>query len=373
MGPKNILFVAISLGEGGTEKVITDIITHLDSKKYEISLALFEQKGHYLPLIPDYVRIYNLKKKSRYGFFKLIFLSSGLFKKVKPDVVISFLAYANVVVLIAKLLSGCKFTLIINERTYLSYATLHQRLSRIKYLLYRFLFNRADFIVVPSVDMKKDLLKEFNTSQDKIRIIYNPVDLDKIKKLKKEEIEDSRIKACQSYIVAVGRLEGVKGYTYLLEAYSRIYKKIDEKLVILGTGEDEEKLRSLASKLGIRDHVVFMGFQKNPYKFMNRASIFVLSSLLEGFPNVILEAMACGVPVISTDCLSGPREIITSGQSGILVPPANAEALSKAMLSLLRDENLQEKFSKEGEKRVEDFRIDKILPQFEELFQARPL
>ena len=101
---------------------------------------------------------------------------------------------------------------------------------------------------------------------------------------------------------------------------------------------------------------------------MNRASLFVLSSLWEGFPNVLLEAMACGVPVISTDCPSGPGEIITNSINGILVSSGNEKALAEAMLSLLKDENLRKKFSKENKKRVEDFRIEKILPKYEELF-----
>jgi glycosyltransferase involved in cell wall biosynthesis len=253
-------------------------------------------------------------------------------------------------------------------RIYLSHATSNTRLSRIKYLLYKFLFNFADFIVVPSIDIKEDLEKKLNIIKKKIKIIYNPIDLKKIMKLKEEEIKELRIKR-KPFLLTVGRLTKAKGYPYLLRAYSRIYKEIDEKLLILGIGQDEEKLKSLVNELGIQEHVLFLGFQKNPYKFMNRASIFVLSSLWEGFPNVILEAMACGVPVISTDCPSGPREIITNDKNGILVPPADEKALAEAMLNLLINKNLRKHFSIEGKKKAEDFRIDRILPQYEELFR----
>jgi len=221
---------------------------------------------------------------------------------------------------------------------------------------------------VPSIDLKKDLEKKFNIIKKKIEIIYNPIDSEKIMKLKEEEVEDLRIKGCKSFIIAVGRLTKQKGYPYLLRAYSRICKEIYEKLIILGTGEDEEKLKSLVNELGIRDSVFFLGFQKNPYKFMKRASLFVSSSLWEGFPNVILEAKALGVPVISTDCHSGPSEIITNGKNGILVPPADEKALSEAMLNLLKNKNLRRRFSIKGKKRAEYFSIEKILPQYEELF-----
>jgi len=354
--------------EGGAERVITNIITHLDNKKYEISLALFEKKGSYLSQIPEYVKVYDLKKKSRYSFLKLILRLGRLFRKSRPNTVVSFMAYTNIVVLLAKFLPGCRFNLVTSVRTYLSYATLHEKLSKIKYFLYKFLFNYADFIVVPSSGVKKDLEKTFNIIQRKIKIIYNPIDLKKIMKLKEEEVEDLRIKACKSFILSVGRLTKQKGFPYLLRAYSRIYKEIDEKFVILGTGEDQEKLKSLVNELGIREHIFFLEFKKNPYKFMNGASIFVLSSVWEGFPNVVLEAMACGVPVISTDCPSGPSEIIINGKNGMLVPPGDEEALGRAIYKLLKDEKLRIKFSIEGKKRAEDFRIENILPQYEELF-----
>jgi len=353
--------------EGGAERVITNIMTHLDKEKYEISLVLFEKIGPYLYQIPDYVKLYDFKKKSRYSFLKLILNLNRLFRKVKPNTVVSFMAYTSVVVLMAKFISGCRFNLVTSVRTYLSHVTSNIRLSRIRYFLYKSLFNYADFIVVPSAGVKKDLEKKFNIIQKKIKIIHNPIDLKKIMKLKEEEVKDVRIKE-KSFLLTVGRLTKAKGHPYLLRAYSRINEEVEEGLLILGTGEDEEKLKSLVNELGIQERVLFLGFQKNPYKFMNRASIFVLSSLWEGFPNVLLEAMVCGVPIISTDCPSGPSEIITNGKNGILVPPADEKTLADAMLTLLKDENLRNKFSKNGKRRAEVFRIEEILPQYEELF-----
>lgn len=364
---KKILFVIPSLVGGGAEHIITNIITHLDNKKYEISLVLFEKKGPYLSQIPDYVEIYDLKKRNRYSFFKLILLLSSLFIKLRLNTVVSFMTYTNVLVLIAKFISCCRFNLVISVRNYLSHDILNVRFRRIRSFSYKFLFNHADFVVVPSKAMKQDLEKNFNVIQRKIKIVYNPIHLNKLMKLKEDEIKNIRIKE-KSFLLTVGRLTKQKGYPHLLRAYSSIYKEIDEILILLGTGEDEEKLKSLADDLGIQDRVQFLGFQKNPYKFMNRASIFVLSSIWEGFPNVLLEAMACGVPVISTDCSSGPRELITNGKNGILVPSEDEEKLAGAILTLLKDENLRKKLSEEGKKRAEDFRIEKIFPQYEELF-----
>jgi glycosyltransferase involved in cell wall biosynthesis len=364
---KKLLFAIPSLVEGGTEKVLTNILGHLDKKNYRISLVLFEKKGPYLSQIPEHVKIYDLKKEGRYSFLKLILRLSRLFRKLNPNTVVSFMAYTYIIVLFAKVISGCKFKFITSVRTYLSYATQHSKFSTIRYFFYKSFFNSADFIIVPSKGIKKDLVKNFNVVKKKIKVIYNPIDLNKIMELKQEELEDTRIKE-RSFLLSIGRLTKAKGYPYLFRAFSRIHNEIKEKLLILGTGEDEEALKSLAIELGIHDGVYFLGFQNNPYKFINMASIFILPSIWEGFPNVILEAMACGVPVISTDCPSGPNEIITNGKNGMLVPPADEEKLADAILTLLRNENIRKKFSEEGIRRVEEFRIEKIIPQYEELF-----
>ncbi|MHA1410840.1 MAG: glycosyltransferase, partial [Candidatus Odinarchaeia archaeon] len=128
------------------------------------------------------------------------------------------------------------------------------------------------------------------------------------------------------------------------------------------------KLESLALELSINKLVDFVGFKSNPYSWIAKADLFVLASDTEGFPVVILEAMACGVPIISTDCLSGPNEIITNGKNGILVPVDNEKVLKDQMLNLLNDQNLRKMFSIEGKKRAENFRIEKILQEYEELF-----
>lgn len=362
---KKLIFIIPSLVGGGAEKVLIEIIGHLDAEKYAISLVLFEKKGVHLLAIPDYVKIYDLKKKNRYNFFKIILLLARLFREIEPDTTLSFMSYTNIIAILSKFLSGRKFKLVISIHIYLVLQLLYARSRKIKEFFYRRLFNYANFIIVPSVGIKSHLVKVFNLKQERIKIIYNPIDLFKIDKLEKEGLDND---ALGKYILAVGRLTKQKGYPYLLRAYSLIYKGIKEKLVILGEGEDEKKLRQLAKDLGIQERILFLGFQNNPYKFMKNASVFILSSLWEAFAIVIVEAMACGVPAISTDCPSGPSEIIINGKNGILVPPADEKAMAEAMLSLLKDENLRKKFSREGKKRAKDFKIEKILPKYEELF-----
>lgn len=359
------MFVIPSLVGGGAEKMLVDIINHLDVNRYEMSLVLFEKKGTHFLSIPSHVKIYDLNKKNRYSFLKLIFRLAGLFKKIEPDVTLSFLSYANIIAILSKFLSKLKFNLIITEHTHLSSALLYARCCRIKSFLYKALFNYANFIVVPSLGIRQHLIEAFNLGQKRIKTINNPIDLAKIHKLKDEDLDKNGL---EKYILAAGRLTKQKGYPYLLKAYSLISKDVQEKLIILGEGEDEKKLKQMAKDLGVQEKVLFLGFQKNPYKFMKNASIFVLSSLWESFAIVLVESIACGTPVISTDCPSGPNEIITNGVNGILVPSADEKTLAKVMLSLLRDKELRKKLSEQGRKRAEDFRIEKILPRYEELF-----
>jgi len=362
---KKIMFVIDSLVEGGAEKVLVDLINHLDADKYVIFLVLFEKKGVNLSAVSDCVKIYDLKKKSRYSFLRLVFQLTKLYKKIKPDSVLSFMAYSSLISILAKLLSRCRLNLVISVRSHLSTNLPDARCRRIKKFLYKKTFKYSNCIVVPSLGVKQDLVETYKLNSEKIKIIHNPINIDEIDCFKNLNFGKDKL---EKYILAVGRLEREKGYSYLLRAYSLICRRIEEKLVILGTGEDKAELKQLTEDLGILEKVLFLGFQKNPYKFMNGASLFVLSSLSESFALVIPEAMACGVPVISTDCPSGPREIITNGNNGILVPPANEKILAEAMLSLLRDKNLRKQFSIEGKKRAKDFRIEKILPQYEKLF-----
>ena len=139
-------------------------------------------------------------------------------------------------------------------------------------------------------------------------------------------------------------------------------------MVILGVGEDQKMLETLSENLGLTDRIIFAGFQKNPYKFMKNASLFVLSSLWESFGVVLCEAMLCGVPIVSTDCPSGPGELITNEVNGLLVKTCDVPGLANAMDRVLNNENDAEKFTKEGLKKAYSLNIYNIIPLYEDLF-----
>ena len=170
-------------------------------------------------------------------------------------------------------------------------------------------------------------------------------------------------------ILAVGRLTKAKDYPTLLRAFALISKKKKVRLVILGEGEERKSLKNLVRGLDISENIAFLGFQKNPYKYMQKANIFVLSSKREGFPNVLVEAMACGVSVVSTDCQSGPNEIIKNGENGVLVPVGDEKTLAETETTSRGACVQREKFWIEGKRKAQDFTAEKSIKEYEKLFE----
>jgi len=367
---KKILFVIPSLVCGGAEKVIVNLINYLDKSRYEILLVLFERKVDYLKDLTPFCRVVFLNKKHRWDFFVLFFKLWKIVADYKPDVILSSLYYANIITVITSLFFKKEFKLILSEHSYPSKYLAKARCGRLKKCLMRFTYKRADKIVTVSKGIENLLEREFNIDPRKMKAIYNPISIKEIREKSKEEVvhpffRDSKAQV----IIGVGRLTEQKRFDRLLKAVSLVMKQ--EKnvyLLVLGKGELRSELEELASIFNINKCIDFVGFQPNPYAWISRADVFVLSSDWEGLPNVIIEAMACSTPVISTDCLSGPNEIIVNGTNGMLVKRADEKALAESILILLRDKSSRERFSVAGRKRAEDFSIKKILSQYEDLF-----
>lgn len=367
-----IAFFLPTLEGAGTERNVVNLVNNLDRKKYIISLVLGKVKGVFISEILKDVLIIDLNASYTLRlFFKLI----RYFHKEQPDIFVSAFPHINIVSIMARSFSKTKTKIVVTEQSITSLlSTTARTFSRklvarffLPYLM-RFIYPLAEAIICVSKGVGKDLLKIIHNS-DKIRIIYNPIINKKIYKLAEEPIDHfwfSNLKI--PIIIMVGRLTKAKDYPNLLRAFSLVTQKKPARLVILGEGLEEKKIKLFAHKLGLSDNILFLGFQRNPYKYMKKAKVFVLSSFHEGFGNVIVEAMACGTPVVSTNCKSGPSEIIEDGENGILVPVADQKALAKAILRVLDNPSLAYKFSEQGKKRVEHFSIEKSVKKYEEIF-----
>lgn len=367
---KKIIFVIPSFAGGGAERILVNILKYLNRQKFLPKVITFEPKNDYV--IPKDIEIICLNKKNKIDFFKLLFLISKYIKLENPNLVVSFLDYANYLVLLSKKIFNLKPPVIISERNAPDENLSNQRYKEIKKFLIKMSYKLASGIICVSNGVKNSLRERYNLAEDKCFVVYNGIDLEEVKLKSLENVDEpffSWIKEKIPIITACGRLSIQKNYPLLMRCFKKILNYIDARLVIIGKGELEMFLKNYVRELGIENKVLFLGFQHNPFKYIAKSTVFVLSSLWEGFPNVLLEAMACGVSVVSTDCPFGPNEIIVNGKNGILVPNNDESALSTALISVLKDESLRKKLVNKALESVEKFKIENMVSNYEKIFE----
>jgi len=212
-------------------------------------------------------------------------------------------------------------------------------------------------------------LFEFGLPSQKVRLIQNPLDIKEIDRLKERDVSE-KFNGERFNIVARGRLCEQKGFSCLIRALEKVNKEYSKAHVyILGKGPLESKLKQLAKELHLEKKVHFLGFKNNPYKYIAHADLFVMSSLWEGLPGVLLEALACEVPIVSTDCKTGPREILQDGKYGELVSIKDSEALAEKIIYLLEHPETRKEYSQKGRERVGGFDAQKISKEYESFFR----
>ena len=276
-------------------------------------------------------------------------------RTVRPDVVLSFIHRMNIVTLLAVL--GFRMPVIVSER---SDARKH-RIGPFWSAVRRLLYPKAQAVVVQSDAMRR--WAETIISKDKVYVIPNPVML--------PAGSSDTVSPSGFTVVAMGRLGYEKGFDLLLRAFEKcVVEHPDWSLVILGEGPKRGGLTELATKLGIEDRVRMPGLVREPAAVLRGASMFVLSSRYEGFPNALLEAMACGVPAVSFDCPSGPIEIVRDGVDGLLVPPEDVDALSAAMKRLMSDESERRRLALRAPEVLQRFGVEKVMEAWEAVIQG---
>jgi glycosyltransferase involved in cell wall biosynthesis len=202
--------------------------------------------------------------------------------------------------------------------------------------LVKFWYPRADWVVAVSRGVQRDLLRYTRVSPERVALIYNPTYTHRLLELREQPVEHPWFAPGEPPVVlGVGRFYPQKDFATLLRAFAKVRANRLVRLVILGEGPLRSELEALAHQLGITEHVSMPGFVENPFAYMRRAAVFVLPSQYEGLPNVLIQAMACGCPVVSTNCPSGPEDILDNGKYGHLVPVGDAEAMARAILRVL--------------------------------------
>ena len=349
---------------GGAERVMLALANGLAEKDILVDLVLNKVDGSYLKDASEKINIVSLD--SSRALLSILPLAKYL-RKEKPDAILSAMNYVNIVTVMAHLASGSNTKVIVSEHNNLteSKKELSFIKGRILTSLMSWAYRKANGIVAVSNGVADALTNELKIDRNKITTIYNPIFSEDLIKRSQELILHPWInKTAPPLILGVGRLDPQKDFKTLIHAFKQVLEKKDCNLIILGEGELRPELEKLIKSLNLDDNVQLPGFVDNPYAWMSHADLFVLSSIREGFGNVIVEAMACGTPIVSTDCPSGPSEILEKGLWGDLVPPGNADLLAQAIINTV-DNPIQ----KDITTRAKFFSADKAVNHYLDIFQ----
>ena len=335
MTAQRVAIYVPSLGGGGAERMMVTLANAFADRGLSVDLVLANTQGPYLQNVSPAVRIVDLRST------RVMTSLPGLvhyLRRERLQAMLSALNHANVIAIIARSLSRVRLRLVVSERSTLSPSRpLLFRELLIPWMI-RWFYPRADKVVCVSQGVADDLIETIGLPPEKLSVVYNPVVSDVLIEKSRAALDHAWFEPSEPpVILGVGRLTVQKDFAVLLRAVAQVRAVRPVRLVILGEGELRSTLERLAQELGIAADVLMPGFVANPFPWMRRAALFVLSSLWEGLPGVLIEAMACGTPVVSTNCQSGPEEILENGRWGRLVPVGDANALAQAIDATLGD------------------------------------
>jgi len=345
-----------SLCGGGAERVMVTLANGFSARGYAVDLVLASADGPYLKDVAMEVRVVDLRA-SRVAL-SLPGLVSYL-RRERPVSMLSAMGHANVIAIAAQYLARVPTRVIVSERANFSRTKSH--ITSFSHLILgwfmKIAYPLANGIVAVSTGVAEDLVMSIGLTRSHVDVVYNPVVTDELYRKASMNLYHPWLAPGQPPVVlGAGRLEPQKDFATLIEAFAKLRRERDVRLMILGEGALRNSLEKQVQALGLEASVCFLGFMDNPFVYMRHAALFVLSSIYEGLPNALIQAMACGTPVVSTDCPSGPAEILEDGKWGRLVPVRDANALAYAMTA-----TLDEKVHPEVATRAAEFNVERAV------------
>jgi glycosyltransferase involved in cell wall biosynthesis len=307
----------------------------LAGRGFAVDLVLASAQGPYLQDVAPAVRVVDLKARRVASSLPALV---RYLRRERPVALLSALNHANVIALLARAAAGGETRVVVSEHSHCSMAlrNAESRRGRMIGRFMRWTYPRADGVVAVSAGVADDLAQAIDLPRARIAVVYNPVVTPAVLEQSVAELHDPWFAAGEPpVILGAGRLTLQKDFPTLIRAFALLRRTRPARLLILGEGELRAELEALVGELRLAGDVRLPGFVDNPFAYMRRSDLFVLSSTWEGFGNVLVEAMACGTPVVSTDCPSGPAEVLEHGKWGRLVPVGDVEALADAMLATL--------------------------------------
>jgi len=371
-----------SLSGGGAERVVSYLVSFCVQMNIEVHLILMNDTIDYE--LPPNLNIHYIEKsaadeKGVLKALKIPLLAYKYFKMVKKLQLthsLSFLTRPSFINVISGKLTSYRYKIIVNERAHPSLQYSYKGFqSSFNKAMIRLLYKKADIVISNSFGNAEDLLTNFNVPQTKMKVIHNPISIERISTIEpKKTMFDS-----ESFnIITLGRLDIGKNHEMLIRSVHQLQNP-SVRLYIYGYGDLESYLQQLIDELKLNEKVKLMGFDPNPYQYLKSADLFIFGSNHEGFPNVLLEAMACGLPILTTNCQSGPNEIMKLKEVkndlmitdyGILVPIKNTDLMAKGIKYFMENPDYSDKCKLNGSKRVLDFEKNQILKEYLEIIKT---
>ncbi|WP_111682649.1 glycosyltransferase [Winogradskyella tangerina] len=369
-----------SLSGGGAERVVSYLVTYCIQNNIDVHLILMNPGIKYD--IPEETKIHYIEKSNpqESGIIKalkipfLAYKYAKLVKKLELTHSLSFLTRPSFVNVLSRKFTKHNYKVITNERAFPSLQYSYKGFqSTFNKKMIKSLYKKSEMVISNSYGNAGDLVNNFEVPSQKMHVIHNPIDLEKINDI--APVEDF-FDSSKFNMVTLGRLDIGKNHTMLIKALHKLQNP-QLRLYILGSGDMQDELENLVNKLDVNSQVRFLGFDPNPYKYLKSADLFVFGSNHEGFPNVLLEAMACGLPILSTNCQSGPSEIMELKQPkdndimltdyGILTPIKHVDSMAKGMDYFIKNKRFVEACIKNGQNRIKDFEKNSILKEYIDL------
>jgi glycosyltransferase involved in cell wall biosynthesis len=358
MTTKNIhvAFMVGSLRVGGAERMMVNTASEL-SRSVQVSFLSLTGGTELKHELNDDVKLYSFEKKNALSSIPSIL---NFIKKEKPEVLISTQIHVNLIAVILKIFFGIKTKIVLREATspgshFRMYNNFRFRMVSVAV---KWLYPKADAIVAICEAVKTDLVESSGIPASMISVIYNPVINERFSKSLEEEVAHPFFEEGVPVFISVGRLAPAKNFSLLIQSFSLVLKKKDARLLIIGEGEERKNLEQQVSDLKLSEKISLPGVKVNPYPWMRKSNAYVLTSLYEGLPNALIEAMASGLQLISVDCPGGSREILEDGATGRLVNMNDPQALADTMLRVL-ESSVDKKVMLESAKRFEAGEIGK--------------
>jgi len=349
------------LGIGGAERVMLQLAQGFIDMGHPVDLVLARAEGPLLPEVHPDAQVIDFSTKSPVVmFWKLI----KYLLTEKPVVLLSPFEVTSVIAIMAKKITGVSTKVVVRISTNLSKNKRTKWKKIIERVVVSKMYLLADGIIAVSRGVAEDLVSYVRIPFERITVIYNPIITDRLVQSAQAAVNHPFFADDHDpVILGVGRLAEEKDFTMLIKAFDLVRRKIPARLIILGEGTERSTLERLIDSSGLQGVVDLSGFHLNPFAFMKKASVFVLSSKWEGLPGVLIQALACGCPVVSTDCYSGPSEILNGGQYGQLVPVGDVEAMASAIVAVLEGD-----VRKPPASWLEQYKIESVIPQYKAVF-----